>query len=56
MAARYAAITAEMCHGCVLTAEACGRLAALDGEIVLPHGAGMNGFLAICTICREIMS
>ncbi len=22
----------------------------------LPHGDGMNGLLAICCICREIMS
>jgi hypothetical protein len=35
--------------------DGCGIPAALDGETVLPHGAGMNGFLAICAICREIM-
>ena len=33
-----------------------GRFAALDGSPGLAHGAPMNGFLAICSICREIMS
>jgi len=28
---------------------------ALTGRSGLPHGAAMNGFLAICSICREII-
>jgi hypothetical protein len=30
--------------------------AVLTRSLRLFHGAGMNGHLAICSICREIMS
>ena len=38
-----------------LMTEIC-RFRALTRSPGLPHGAGMNGLLAICCICREIMS
>jgi hypothetical protein len=33
-----------------------GAVSALTGSLRLFHGAEMNGLLAICGICREIMS
>jgi hypothetical protein len=32
------------------------RVSVLTRSLRLFHGAGMNGLLAICGICREIMS
>jgi len=33
-----------------------GHFAALDGNGLLAHVGAMNGFLALCCICREITS